>query len=387
MYLLDKPYASDFLIDTIKKNNFPIVKTEVAEVLANDTSMNWISEKEAIHTLVNEAYPKFYLNSENAIAWIINNNPTSKLAEQIQVFKDKAKFRELIKDVFPDFFFKTVGIEEIQELNLEDLQLPFVIKPAIGFFSLGVHIIHTKEDWEVAKAELNYENLKSIYPPDVLDTSLFIIEEFIVGEEYAIDCYFNVHGEVVVLNILHHKFSSGTDVSDRVYSTSKEIILQYKNKIEEFLTPIGQQNDLKNFPMHVEVRIDALGKICPIEINPMRFGGWCTTGDLTWYAYGINSYEYFFHQQQPNWDKIFNAREDKKYSIVILNNNSGYEAEQIKSFDFELLKKDLENVLVIRELDYSKIPVFGFLFTETSLENESELDEILVSDLKKYIII
>ena len=54
------------------------------------------------------------------------------------------------------------------------------------------------------------------------------MEEYVEGEEYAIDCYFDEKGEVVILNILHHKFSSGRDTSDRVYSTSKEIILKLR---------------------------------------------------------------------------------------------------------------------------------------------------------------
>jgi hypothetical protein len=34
--------------------------------------------------------------------------------------------------------------------------------------------------------------------------------------------------DAVLLNVLHHLFSSGTDTSDRVYSTSKAIIEKYK---------------------------------------------------------------------------------------------------------------------------------------------------------------
>ena len=38
---------------------------------------------------------------------------------------------------------------------------------------------------------------------------------------------------------------------------------------------------LKNFPLHTEVRVNEKGEIIPIEVNPMRFGGWCTTADFT----------------------------------------------------------------------------------------------------------
>ncbi|MCF6308766.1 MAG: ATP-grasp domain-containing protein [Flavobacteriaceae bacterium] len=385
MILIDYPFVSDFLKKTIKENNFEIIATSQAKELINDISLNWVSEKEAKEVISNNPETLVYTNSENSISWVFKNLKETKLPHQIQFFKDKLKFRELVQDLFPDFFFKTVELDDIQNLEVSISDFPFVIKPVIGFFSIGVHIVHNSSDWETAKKELNYENLKSMYPKNVMDASTFIIEEYIEGEEFAIDCYFDDDGNAVILNILHHKFSSGNDVSDRLYSTSRNIIQTYKKSIEAFLNPIGNKAGLKNFPMHIEVRIDASRKIVPIEVNPLRFGGWCTTADLTWHAYGINSYEYFLNGKKPNWNEIFKIREDKIYSIVLLNNNSGIESSEIVAFDFELLQNDLENILEIRELDIKKDPVFGFVFTETSKDNKQEIMTILNSDLRRYI--
>jgi len=385
MILIDQPYVSDFLVKSIKENNLEIIATVEAKALISDNSLNWISENDARNKILNTPNPLVYTNSENALTWVFNNLKETKLPDQIRLFKDKFKFRELTKDLFPDFLFKKVNLDEIQALDVDELKLPFVIKPSLGFFSIGVHIVHTKSDWIAAQKELNYENLKSIYPKDVMDSSTFIIEEYIEGEEYAIDAYFNNEGEAVILNILHHKFSSGTDVSDRVYSTSQNIIRTYKEPIEAFLKLIGEKADLKNFPLHIEVRIDEQGNIKPIEINPLRFGGWCTTGDLGWYAFNFNSYQYFIQNKKPNWNEIFKTKKNEITSIVLLNNNSGIEPSEISSFDFDMLSQDLENILVIRELDFKIYPAFGIIFTETSEGNENELNEILSSDLRKYI--
>ena len=386
MILIDQPYVSDFLVKTIKDNNFEIISTKEAKSMINDDSLNWISEIDAKNKILNSAIPLVYTNSENSLTWVFNNLKQTKLPDQIRLFKDKLKFRELTKDLFPNFLFRKIKIDEIQTLDIDELKLPFVIKPSLGFFSIGVHIVHNKSDWEVAKRELNYDNLKSIYPKEVMDASTFIIEEYIEGEEFAIDAYFDKDGEVVILNILHHKFSSSTDVSDRVYSTSQNIIRKYKESIEAFLKPIGEKADLKNFPLHVEVRIDKKGVIKPIEINPLRFGGWCTTGDLSWYAFKFNSYQYFIQNKKPNWDEIFKSMKDKTYSIILLNNNSGFKPSEISHFDFDTLKQDLENVLVVRPFDFKKYPAFGLLFSETSKGNEKELEDILNSDLSKYVI-
>ncbi len=387
MYLIDKPYISDFLIDTIKENSYQVVATKEAKELIADASLNWISEEEAIETIKNNPSQRIYSNSENVLSWIDNHFGESELSKQINVLKDKTKFREQIKPIFPEFKFQKIKLGNIQNITTEELSFPFVIKPSIGFLSLGVYIIKDENDWIKAKEEITPHNLKSIFPKNVLDTSHFIIEDFIQGEEYAIDYYHNDKGEVVILNILHHVFSSGTDTSDRVYSTSKTIINRYKSELEQFLYTIGNKLNLRNFPAHAEVRIDENGKITPIEINPLRFGGWCTTGDLSGIAVGLNSYKYYFENTCPNWDTIYQGKENKIFSIIVLDNNSGIKPADIAKFDYKALANDFENPILIRTLDIDTYPIFGFVFTETDKKNKEELYDILSSDLRKYIIV
>ena len=387
MFLIDKPYISDFLIDTIKENYYPVVATKVAKELVADATLNWISEEKAIATIKNNPSQRIYTNSENVLSWIDNHFGESELSKQINILKDKTKFREQIKALFPEFKFQKIRLENIQNIATEELSFPFVIKPSIGFLSIGVYIVNDENDWIKAKEKITPHNLKSIFPKNVLDTSHFIIEDFIQGEEYAIDYYHNDKGEVVILNILHHVFSSGTDTSDRVYSTSKAIINQYKSELEQFLSTIGNKLNLKDFPAHAEVRIDEKGKIIPIEINPLRFGGWCTTGDLSGIAVGLNPYKYYFENTCPNWDTIYEGKENKIFSIIVLDNNSGIKPADIAKFDYKALANDFENPILIRALDINIYPLFGFVFAKTDKKNKKELYDILSSDLRKYIIV
>jgi hypothetical protein len=386
MFLIDKPFVSDFLVETIKDNNYKIIATKVAKELVNDDSLAWIEEEEAIDLLKNNPEISLYSNSENALAWIDQYYGESELSSQLQVLKNKVKFRELIKGLFPDFYFKQISIEEIQRLSDDELRFPFVIKPAVGFFSIGVHIVENQKDWIKAKSELQPDKLKSIFPENVLNTSTFIIEEFIRGEEYAIDYYYDNNGDAVLLNVLHHLFSSGTDTSDRVYSTSKEIIEKYKIDLEYFLGKIGKELHLKNFPAHAEVRIDENGKIVPIEVNPLRFGGFCTTADLLGVTLGFNEYKCFCENKKPDWDTLFKGKETKIFSVIILDNNSGIIPSNIVRFNYLDLAKDFEKPILIRELDINKYPVFGFAFIESAASNKKELNDILTSDLRKYIV-
>ena len=386
MFLIDKPFVSDFLIKTIKDNNYKIIATKVAKELIKDDSLAWIAEEEAIALLKNNPEISLYSNSENALAWIDQYYGESELSSQLQVLKNKVKFRELIKELFPDFYFKQISIEEIQRLSDDEIRFPFVIKPAVGFFSIGVHIVENEKDWIKAKSELQPDKLKSIFPENVLNTSNFIIEEFIRGEEYAIDYYYDNNGDAVLLNVLHHLFSSGTDTSDRVYSTSKAIIEKYKIDLEYFLSKIGKELHLKNFPAHAEVRIDENGKIIPLEVNPLRFGGFCTTADLLGVTLGFNEYKCFCENKKPDWDTIFKGKENKTFSVIVLDNNSGIIPSDILGFNYSGLAKDFEKPIVIRELDINKYPVFGFAFIESAASNKKELNDILTSDLRKYIV-
>ncbi|HEY9221934.1 MAG TPA: ATP-grasp domain-containing protein [Lutibacter sp.] len=387
MILIDQPYISSFLLKTIKENHLEIVSTEAARKMISDDSLHWISEKEAVEFIKNNPDCPLYTNSENTISWIEKNLASTKLPGQIQVFKNKIKFRELLKDIFPNYFFIGIKFEELAHLSMENIKFPFIIKPAVGFFSLGVHKVDNPEEWPFVLNKITNDiaEIRSFYPNEVVDTSNFIVEECIEGEEYAMDCYFNKEGEPVILSILHHRFSTGKDVNDRVYSTSEEIIEKHLPTMQKFLNTLGALVNLKNFPFHVEVRIDKSGTIIPIEVNPMRFGGWCTTADLSYFAYGFNSYQHFLNGTKPNWKALFEKGKNKKYSLILLDNNSGIPESNIASFDYDLLLSDFENPMELRKVDFNEYPFFGMVFVETSLGNEKELDQILTSDLKKYI--
>ncbi|PLX02687.1 MAG: ATP-grasp domain-containing protein [Marinilabiliales bacterium] len=387
MILIDKPYVSDYLIKTIKDFKLQIIATKTAREMINDDSLNWINEIEAIKILENNPKHILYSNSENSINWVEHNLTKTKLPERIKLFKDKILFRELLKDEYPQFYFLGVKYQELRDINPKELNYPFIIKPAVGFFSIAVHKVNSKNEWQSVLDEIDseMEKLVTAYPKEVIDGNNFIIEEIIPGEEYAVDCYFNDDGEVIILNIMKHVFSSDDDVYDRVYSTSKEIIQDNYDQIHKYIGNIGRKAKIKNFPAHIELRIDSNNSINAIEVNPMRFGGWCTSADLSWHAFQINTYDYVVNSKVPDWNELLKGKEGKKYSLIVLNNSSGIKEEEIKYFDYDLLLKDFSKPLEIRKTDYVNFTIFGFLFLETDENSEDELNEILNSNLRKYI--
>jgi len=218
-----------------------------------------------------------------------------------------------------------------------------------------------------------------------MDPTIFLAEECIIGDEYAIDAYFDDDGKPVITNILAHRFSSAADVGDRVYSTSTEIMTRWLHPFSRWLAEVGALAGVRNFPVHVEVRIQPDGRIVPIEINPLRFGGWCTTADLTQHSWGFNPYLAFLSGERPDWPAICREREGRVWSIVVLDNTTGVPGQRISNFDYAAVRSRFHRVLDCRPVDFRRFPLFGFLFLETPAARTEELDAILVSDLREFI--
>ena len=389
MIILDKPFISDFLKQTIEDNCFPVIKTDIAVELGFSKRVNILSEEDTVQKVKSLKNNLIYSTSENSIGWIAENLSFTDLPDKIELFKNKVKFRTLIKEMYPDFYFREIRLDELDNLSVESIPMPFIIKPTVGFFSMGVYKVTSASEWREVKQMLISEllSVKSLYPTEVLNTTSFIIEQCIEGDEFAVDAYFDASGEPVILNIYKHVFSSNDDVSDRVYISSKKIIESNIDQFTEFLVEVGKRADVKNFPVHVEIRREQDGSIVPIEINPMRFGGWCTTADMTYLAYGFNPYTFYFSQTKPDWNEILKNKVGKLYSIIVLDNSTGIEGNKIISFNYDLLLSNFEKPLELRKIDYKEYPIFGFLFTETTEDNFSEIESILKSDLNEFITV
>ena len=112
MILLDYPFVSDYLIQTIKKNNFMVVATREARALIPETIISWVTEKDASRLIHAHPETPLYTNSENALNWLERHAGDSVFVKHAQLFKDKARFRELIQARYPDFSFKTIKLED-----------------------------------------------------------------------------------------------------------------------------------------------------------------------------------------------------------------------------------------------------------------------------------
>ena len=381
MVILEKPYVSNELKQYLEEQKTAVLKNETALSVDRDHLLN-LSESSEFKAKYDKK-TRLYTTSENALEWIYQNIEDPELINSINLMKDKANFRKLLKSIYPDFFFQEVSIQELKEIEPSSLKLPLIVKPSVGFFSIGVYTVNTLADWQKTLGEIEREigGWKDRFPESVIGSAKFLLEEYISGEEYALDVYFDENGEPVILNIMKHDFTSSTDVSDRLYYTSKEIIETNVSDFGAYLKKINQLIGAKNFPAHIEIRVDK-DRIVPIEFNPMRFAGWCTT-DLVRFAFGLNTVDYYLNAKKPDWTSLLRGKEGKIYSLIVLDQPKV--EKEIVDFDYNLLIESFQKVLCLRKLDYKVFPVFGFLFTETEAGNRKELDSIIKSDLTEYI--
>ncbi len=377
MFFLDEPYVSDFLIETIRKNNYPVLDNPILK----EKNLNTVTTDKIYSSFIETNH--VYSNSENSIDIIKTYLKDTKIPYYIDLFKDKVSFREILSKLYPDFYFRKVSYNELINLDKNSISYPVVIKPAVGFLSFGVYSVYNSSEFEGAIKAIvqSIEKTKGMFPESVLNCDNFIIEKYIEGIEYALDVYYDENSNPVILNLFYHPFLNKYDVSDRMYVSSPSIIMKYKDKLSPLLNGISKLICPKNFPMHIELRING-DEIVPIEINPLRFAGWCTT-DLAYFAYNINIYEYFMENKKPDWEYI-NSTNKGVYAFVMGEVPLDIEKSDIMSFDIESFKKDTKSeILDVREFDYRIKPMFCVLFIKAdSYEN---IKHILNLDMRKYI--
>ncbi|MGN0018475.1 MAG: ATP-grasp domain-containing protein [Candidatus Gastranaerophilaceae bacterium] len=383
MFILEKPYVSDLLLSTLEKNQILVLKNAISEKALNNYKLNLIDDNKAIEELNKDSNVKIYSNSENSIDWILKTLPNSNVARLINICKNKYEFRKQIKSIYPNFYFDKVELDELDKIDINSLPQKFIIKPSVGFLSMGVHKVNSHSEWNdtLAQIKLEISEFKKHFPNSVLSSSEFIIEEVIEGVEFAIDAYFNNLGEAVILNIFQHPFVSEDDVSDRAYISSKEIIESNLDNFTQILNKIGNALNIKNFPMHIEVIKKQNSEVIPVEINPLRFAGWCTT-DLAEYAYGINIYEYFNSDKKPEWDNILKNKENKIYYFAMAETPANIQKGSI-DFDYIALQHSFSKILSFRPINYLEKPLFAIIFGES--ESLDEINNILQLDMNSFI--
>jgi len=387
MILLDQPYVSELLLGAIRERELPVVATPEALSFGVADMPSVLSEAEAVERARATPDPTVYVVSESSYTWIRAHLAGTVLPERIARFKDKARFRSETAALFPGMAHRALTLDELGGFDPSSFPRPFIVKPAVGFLSLGVRRVDAPGDWPAALDAIRGElrAAEGLFDEATLDATRFLVESCVEGREFAVDAYYDAEGEPVVLSVFEHLFASPHETSDRLYVTSAAIVRENLERFTALLQDLGRVHRARDFAVHVELRVDAGGRLWPIEVNPARFGGWCTTADTTARAFGFNPYACFLEQRRPDWSRALKAAGDDVFALVALGNTTGIEGARIASFDHEGLARGFTEVLESRPVDFRRYPIFGFLLTRTPPGSTAELDRILRSDLREFV--
>ena len=371
LILLAEPYVSDFLQDAIIAMDLAVYEVEPLPLLRADVRKQAVDTAEA-HRLINAPQARIYMNSENALSFYLQELEDDNRKQAIASLKDKRQFRELLTEIYPELNYREVLLTDLAFVDVASLRFPLVLKPSIGFFSAGVYIVQTPAAWanavELLTAELSDEGAH--YPESVLNREKILIEDYIDGPEFAVDAFFDNEGTSVLVNAMYHVFPSEEDTRDILYLTNRGLVESLRPEIMDLLNQLSQKLDLRNFPLHLEVRRDATsGRLVPIEVNAGRFAGWCTT-DLASFAYAINPYESYFEAVAPAWDTTSDALSTTAF--VILHPPLGKQFPNNWAPDRQALKRLLGDVLELRLVDHSRWGILGIAFVQYSTQEMAE---------------
>lgn len=386
MFILEEPYVSDFLVAAVGGLGAPVLRTATAERRLPARLAPLLLDDHAFAAAARAPGARLYSNSENAIGWVDRHLAGSPLPRQVDLLKSKLAFRDLLADLYPDHRYAGVPAGRLRAFDVRQLRPPYVVKPTVGFFSLGVHVVGSHDEWPavVDRIERELDALRDLYPPQVLDLEHFVAEEVIQGEEFAVDAYYDGDGAPVIVNVYAHLFASADDVSDRVYLTDAETVARLGPPAEAFLTELGRRARLADFPVHAELRRDAGGHVAPIEVNPLRFGGWCAT-DLAHFAHGVDPYRCYLLGERPDWPRIAERTAGRATALIVADLPATVDLAAIAAVDYDGFAARFSRVLDLRRVDYNRYPVFAFAFVEVPAGDRSELLAVLGADLREHL--
>jgi hypothetical protein len=309
--LLTDDYVSPLLLNTLMREEIPafVQGKRLKEELERFCPGLKLLGKEEAWDIISREDSRLLANTEDLLSCVANHSLDPSRAEGLRQLRDKRRFRELERESYPDYFFL-----EAKSSRLKEIELPpgksYIIKPSSGLKGIGVRgakdskelqkmadalVLEVKERAEV----LGRDRLSS---DRLLSSDRFLIEEFIKGEEFACDAYLSSKGEPVVLGIYAHPLRDEEDFRDIVYYTSSGVIRKMLPRVSDFLRKLSAQTGLKGIPLHAEFRLQK-NRLIPLEVNPLRFGSF-SIPDLTFFAFRVNPYKYYYNWQKPEWKRI-----------------------------------------------------------------------------------
>ncbi len=211
--------------------------------------------------------------------------------------------------------------------------------------------------------------------------SSFLLEELVDGTELAVDVYYDTVGAPVILNIYEHRFASARDVSDRLYCCGPALMEKWYDKLTAYFAEVGKKLDIKDFPLHAELRTYK-DTVIPIEFNPLRFAG-LSTNEVAVYAYGFWPPDVYLKQIKPDFAEIMRKAAGYVYSFIIIDKCGTHIPSD--QFDYDAMVRCFQKVYSVRKINQPAPNDFAIILTATKEDDQKELEEVLTMDFTRFV--
>ncbi|MBP2241856.1 carbamoyl-phosphate synthase large subunit [Cytobacillus eiseniae] len=134
----------------------------------------------------------------------------------------------------------------MKDIDIGKISFPLIVKPRNGSASIGIHKVTTMKEVE-----------------DYKERSHFVLQPFIDGDEYGVDCYIDLITQQTTNIFVKKKISMRAGETDKSISIIDPILNEEVEKLINVLKPIG--------PIDIDCFKTENGYVIS-EINP-RFGG------------------------------------------------------------------------------------------------------------------
>ncbi len=325
---------------------------------------------------------KVYVPSETSLSIVMERMEDANYINGINKLKNKYFCREVLSTLYPDFYFAKASLSEIPNLDLQGKKV--VIKPLKGFFGTGVRIAEPNCDLTALAADMKQEvqaNAK-FFPESILTQNEFIIEEFITGDEYAVDMFFDEAGKPEIMNIYFHPEPAISEYFHLMYYTNKKIFDNYLVTFTNFFNELNKIMNLKSFPIHAEFKLQD-GVMLPIELNPMRYGGFGLS-DLTFNSFQHQPISAYFDDSPANWDAIWEIRKENNYAWILGYNGKDVDINKMPP-NHDKFKSHLaanSNIIDYVKLDHKANPVFALAYIYN--KDLNKLKELLTTEFNSF---
>jgi hypothetical protein len=366
-WLITQPSAESGALETLPQTDGLVVMTR-DELAASDVSFT-NGERVAI-------------TSEAAMDVVVSRlDPVRSHA--IHTLKDKIAFREMLRPIYPDFAFASVATQDLRTLRL-DPDGVYVIKPARGAFGAGVRTIKGDADLARLQGEIiaEMERNAAVLSETALSTERLVVEQYITGEEYAADVFFDPNGDPVLTSAYHHPMPANPAYLHMLYYASPRVWELVAPQAAEFFVALNQRLGVTNLAMHAEFRMHR-GRLVPIEINALRFGG-MGLGHMSHHVLGINAYRHFIDGTRPDETRL---TRDPRAAVFFIAYNGATVNINTHRPDWARLRQQFSEIILEVPFDFRVQLAFGIVYAREPEERipdllHSEFDEMFVADAR-----